>query len=143
MGQCAFLCLWINIFVLEKILSGYLPVCVHPWRDSAGEARPLPKGLSWAGGTAGGGFKKLMEARLQGRENPFMQHLKEKEMLKVVGLPWMWAEHQLYQVVPTCQQQELGQLIGMRWNMGCLQKWHLQEIGNYSPPIMINIKGSS
>ena len=38
-------------------------------------------------------LKKLMEARPQGRENPFTQHLKEKEGLKVVGLPGMWAEH--------------------------------------------------
>ena len=38
-------------------------------------------------------LKKLMEARPQGRENPFMQHLKEKEVPKVVGLPGMWAKH--------------------------------------------------
>ena len=70
----------------------------------------LPKGLSWVGGMEVGFIgrdvlKKLMEARPQGRENPFMQHLKEKEMPKVEGLPGMWAEHQLYQVVPVCQNR--------------------------------------
>lgn len=70
MGQCAFLCLWINIFVLEKILSGYLPVCVHPWRDSAGEARPLPKGLSWAGGTAAGGVQEAHGSKTPGQREP-------------------------------------------------------------------------
>lgn len=72
----------------------------------------LPKGLSWVGGMEVGFIgrdvlKKLMEARPQGRENPFMQHPKEKEMPKAVGLPGMWAEHQLYQVVPVCQNRGL------------------------------------
>lgn len=58
----------------------------------------LPKGLSWVGGMevsfiGRDVLKKLMEARPQGRENPFMPHLKEKEVPKVVGLPGMWAEH--------------------------------------------------
>ena len=68
----------------------------------------LPNGLSWVGGMEVGFIgrdvlKKLTEARPQGRENPFMQHLKGKEMPKVVGLPGMPAEHQLCQVAPMCQ----------------------------------------
>lgn len=71
MGRCAFLYLWINIFVLEKMLSGYVPVCAHPWRNSAGEASPLPKGLSWAGGAGGvGGVQEAHGSKTPGQREP-------------------------------------------------------------------------
>ena len=55
-GSGVFVTLWINIFVL-KILSGYLPVDAHRWRDIAGEASLPAKGLVM-GGWNGGGFHR-------------------------------------------------------------------------------------
>lgn len=71
---CFCMCLWINIFVFKKSLSGYVSVCAYLWTDRAREASLLPTGLSGMDGVEVGfpqaGLGEEARGRTPGQGTP-------------------------------------------------------------------------
>lgn len=85
---CFCMCLWINIFVFKKSLSGYVSVHICGL-TVLGRPAPCQRAcLGWTGWRWGsrrqGSVKKLVEG-LPGRERPVTHDLMEKEVPLVMG----------------------------------------------------------